>query len=88
MQLLFCWFLVFCGYDNDVGPHTLVCLTGFWLAAGCSETGERAPANADDTQLAIWHSWTVLSVRNDMALYKQFALDGQQEYITFCFGYM
>ena len=79
---------MFCGYDNDLGPHTLVCLTGFWLAAGCSETGERAPANMEDSLLAVWQPWTVLAVRNDMAAYKAFAMDGQQEYITFCFGYM
>ena len=78
-------FLV-CGYDNATGPHQLACLTEFWLEAGCLATGERAPASIEASLLAVWNSWTVGLVREDMADYYTFAEDGQQEYRAYCLG--
>ena len=79
-------FLVFCGYDSASGPHTLVCLTEFWLDAGCCESGQYAPANVDDTQLAYWSTRSVGLVKDDMALFHSYAVDGRQNYTAHCYG--
>ena len=80
--MIFCevctlFLLVFCGDDSTPGPHPLVCLTEFWLEAGCSETGQRVPANSDDTQLAFWNSYNVGAVNVDMAYYYSYAVNRQ-----------
>ena len=62
--------------DTAPGPHSLFCLTTWWLEAGCTIYGLSSPTNLGNAE-SWWQAQTVGNVRADMALYGNYALEGR-----------
>ena len=73
-----------CHRTSGPGPHPISCQRIWWLNAGCTMGGSRAPNH--QVQIDFWNGLTVLEVQHDMSLYFEYAMLGWPEYPLKCFG--